>query len=218
MTAQGELLEGTSRDKTLSQWFTPPTLAADVVEWAGVAHGVVPAGWNPNDKRPIRVLEPSSGNGALVRPLVAAGAEVTAIEIDLRYFGELNAYKSVRTVRDDFLALQVHSLGTFDLVVMNSPFERTKRCKLGQDVAFILHALEFAPRVVCIVRSAIQHGQRRKEALWKHVRMTRKVDLCERPEFGTGDGPGAQSDFIVAELVKRTNMQREPDLVQVERW
>ena len=78
--SQLELIEGTNRDAGLSQWFTPPKLAARVVEWAGVP--ISPF-------KEWRVLEPSAGNGALVRPLLAAGAEVYAVEVDDRYFGDL---------------------------------------------------------------------------------------------------------------------------------
>lgn len=192
MSAQTELIGGTERDLGKSQWFTPPELAAKVVEWADpdyCLHG-----------HKMRVLEPSAGNGALVRPLVAAGAYVMACEIDGRYAPELEALPIDR-VWGDFLSFEVFELNTFDLCVMNPPYES------GQDVQFIMHALKFAPRVVGIFRSALLHGQERKAKLWSQVRPTRIAFLAERPKFG--EGGGARSDFIVCELQRAPQVPAE---------
>jgi len=209
---QTEMLPGTNRDKEASQWFTPPELAERVVEWARVAKAV------QGIPRPIRVLEPSAGNGALVRPLVAAGACVEAVEADLRYVSDLANVLGLgeRAHRMhcpcDFLKQRPDP--RFDLVVTNPPYEH------GQDVAFILHALKFAPRVVGIFRSALLHGKERKHALWQHVRLTRIAFLSERPKFGKGDkADSARSDFIVAELVERERWRAgEIERVAMEWW
>jgi len=183
---QIELIPGTNRDVSKSQWFSPPELAQRVVEWAFEGRAMERLG--------ARVLEPSAGNGALVRPLVAAGADVYAVEIDMRYADELRALECVAWVGDDFLEYQLGEWPEFDLCVMNPPYEN------GLDVAFILHALKFAPRVVGIFRSQILHGKARKRELWTKVRPTRIAFLTERPDFG-GDH-GAMTDFVVLELVK----------------
>jgi len=188
---QIELIPGTNRDVSKSQWFSPPELAQRVVEWAGVR-----AQAEVDMYRPMRVLEPSAGNGALVRPLVAAGAEVCAIELDERYSSDLRcALGSWNPLfcPSDFLSWGAGIAFGYDLVVMNPPYED------GLDVTFILHALKFAPRVVGIFRSQILHGKARKRELWTKVRPTRIAFLSERPDFG-GDY-GAMSDFVVLELV-----------------
>lgn len=190
--SQMELIEGTNRDVSLSQWFTPAALAERVVEWADI-DTCYPAGHEP---RAMRVLEPSAGNGALVRPLVAAGAEVYAIELDNRYSRELHDAGAHAIWWDNFLEFKPHEPDTasraFDLCVMNPPYEN------GLDVAFILHALKFAPCVVGVFRSQILHGVERKEQLWKEVRPTR-VAFCSRRPF-----KGAETDYVVLELVERS--------------
>lgn len=205
---QEELIAGTNRDLSLSQWLTPPELAQRVVEWAGPP--ISPF-------KEWRVLEPSAGNGALVRPLLAAGAQVCAVELDTRYFDalvELNP--SGRVIAGNFLKLEpddAMQLGRFDLVVTNPPYEE------GQDVQFILHALKFAPRVVGIFRSALLHGATRKRELWSQVRPTRLAFLSERPKFGEGNG--ARSDFMVAELVSLRYPELHaggPHPITVEVW
>lgn len=200
MNAQIELIEGTTRDHSRSQFFSPPKLAEKLVRWSNVCTRLL-------NGQPVRVLEPSAGNGAIVRPLLAAGAEVTAVELDVRYFPELNAFTSVRTVRDDFLAMQVHSIGTYDLACGNFPFHA--------DLAgeFTLHALEFAPRVVAIYPANFFYSETR-EKLWTQVRPTRIAHIAKRP------WPGA-TDYVALELVRRDEFCAGPavgDRATVEWW
>lgn len=202
MNGQLEMIQGTNRDTSLSQWFTPPALAAKVVEWALAGSITVPG----HGAKGMRVLEPSAGNGALVLPLVAAGAEVTAVEIDDRYLGDLRALHGLHTVIvADFLQTEPPSRG-FDLCVMNPPYED------GQDVAFILHALKFAPRVVGIFTDRILFGVERKEGLWSQVRPTRIAFQSRRPF------KGAQTDYVVAELIERIWDDPKPDACKLEWW
>lgn len=180
------------RDHDLSQWFTPPELAQRVVAWAGVDRV-------ENEYAP-RVLEPSAGNGALVRPLVDAGAWVTAVELDPRYVGVLA--KLLNKCEEHAVLCPKNFLEfeplPYDLCVMNCPYED------GLDVAFIRHALAFAPRVVGIFRSAIVHGEERYDTLWRRVDIVRGKWLRWRPQFGKGEkSDGARSDFCVLELRER---------------
>jgi predicted RNA methylase len=192
-------MENEARNHDLSQWFTPRDLAKRVVEWA--IEPRVSARDYDGHGRALRVLEPSAGNGALVRPLVAAGAFVTAIEVDERYLVELRTIAQPLDLwvrRWDFLHVKPEDIGSNDLCVMNPPYED------GLDVAFVLHALKFAPRVVGVFRSAIVHGDERYETLWRWVDITRGKWLRKRPQFGTGPkADGARSDFCVLDLVAR---------------
>jgi predicted RNA methylase len=205
VNAQIELIEGTNRNHELSQFFTPPKLAAKLVEWAGIA--------DPNRgpySQPYRVLEPSAGNGAIVRPLLAAGAEVTAVEVDDRYMYELvrcNEHRPYDVRRWDFLALSP-GIGNFDLVCGNFPFH------LDLDGAFTLHALKFAPRVCAIYPANFFYSETR-EALWRQVRPTRVAHIAKRP------WPGA-TDYVALELRQSSAYERSypqwAPPVKVEWW
>jgi predicted RNA methylase len=212
MNAQIELIEGTNRDLSLSQFFTPPELAAKVVEWAGIA--------DPNRgpyKQPYRVLEPSAGNGALVRPVVAAGAIVHAFEIDERYKADLGretgSWGWVHI--HNFLECDPVDEIKFDLCVMNPPYED------GKDVAFILHALKFAPRVVGIFRADLWYGVERYDELWSQVRPTRVLNLKRRWFKNPQTGKGGETNYVCLELVKRGVLDKastRPDQVSMEWW
>lgn len=194
---QVDLLEGTTRDVGKSQYFTPPKLAERVVEWAGVSlHAKLGSDIvGQQGRAPYRVLEPSAGNGALVRPLVAAEAIVHAFEIDARYqtdlWRETGSWGWVHI--ENFLeCVPVDGLG-FDLCVMNPPYHDRL------EERFILHALEFAPRVVGIFRADLFYSVGRGAKLWTQVRPTRAAFCWRRP------WKGAETDYVVLELVKRNS-------------
>lgn len=208
---QLELIEGTTRDAALSQFFTPPKLARKLVQWAGIAPAVYQGFEVPEPvrgSRPMRVLEPSAGNGAIVRELVAAGAEVTAIEIDERYHIELNdALKAdAAWCGESFLDYHPHDSRmrpAFDLVCGNFPFH------LDLTGAFTLHALEFAPRVCAIYPGNVFYSEQRAE-FWKLVRPTRIAYMSKRA------WPGA-TDYVALDLQRRMH-PRDDTPVRVEWW
>lgn len=197
---QVELIEGTTRDHSLSQFFTPPKLAAKLVEWADVKP-FLPG------PRIMRVLEPSAGNGAIVRELAAAGAHVEAVEIDPRYYGDLTALKIPCVWGEDFLKMELELWirDQFDLVCGNFPFH------LDLDGAFTLHALKFAPRVCAIYPANVFYSGRRGAKLWKHVRPTRAAFMSERAWEGA-------TDYVALELVKRRTALDALEPVAVEWW
>jgi methylase of polypeptide subunit release factors len=74
-----------------------------------------------------RVLEPSSGTGAILREIKKTGATVTAIEIN-RDLAEATGARCA-----DFL--ECADLGRFDRAVMNPPF-----APVGADIDHVQHA------------------------------------------------------------------------------
>lgn len=134
---------------------TPADVAARVVALAGPMDG-------------DRILEPSAGDGALIRALREHGAtgHVVAVEQNATLSGLLHRYEQheipapgVEVVTGDFLGFDpAQSLGRFDLVLMNPPFSG------GADVRHIRHALRFLKpggRLVAICAD----GPRQRDAL-----------------------------------------------------
>ena len=190
-----------STDASLGQLFTPLKLAARIVEWAGVHHG-------------MRVVEPSCGTGRFVAPLADAGAEVFAVDIDPRMV-EVTARISTRApvVTGNFLGMEVPPPDRFDLAIGNPPWD---------DGAYAVHVeqwLRWAPRAVALLPLACLASRDRYERLWSRHRLTRMVSFGRRPGFG-GEYATGDRDVGVFELVRRLR-PREPgevDLVAVEWW
>jgi protein-L-isoaspartate O-methyltransferase len=106
---------------------TPADVARRVVELADVQPG-------------HRVLEPSAGTGRIVDVLSAIECCAVAVEINHNIVTCLRPkyrpeFLTVHTA--DFLDLTPDTLGTFDRIVMNPPFER------GADIRHIEHARQF---------------------------------------------------------------------------
>jgi len=67
-----------------------------------------------------RVLEPSAGTGDIVRPLMALGYRVDAIEIDPGRVSALRHHRGLTVYAGNFLQMPARS--EYDAVVMNPPF------------------------------------------------------------------------------------------------
>lgn len=147
-------IEKALTDKTVRQaFYTPPNIATRVAILANV-----------NGKT---VLEPSAGNGALVKEAVAAGAiRIQAIELEVTCQAELIAavrradiggdHGQPTPIVGDFLKESAAGYPKFERVVMNPPFTDRADGKRGLnlDVKHVRHALDFlAPggRLVAIM-------------------------------------------------------------------
>lgn len=166
----------------LSQWFTPEPLARRLVQWAGVGTG-------------MRVLEPSAGSGAIVRELAERQpASIVAVEIDAALTCGLRARfghpDPVQVVHGDFLRIAPLPV---DVAVMNPPYEG------GQDLAFVTRALEWAPRVVALLRLAFLAGSKRYRELWQCNTLSRLEILRSRPRF-SGSSGSPKSDFAAFDI------------------
>lgn len=125
---------------------TPPDLAARVVELAEIEPGMT-------------VLEPSAGTGNLVRAAQAAGGHVQAVEINWALCSALAALESdsLAVMCSDFLECG-ETLGRFDRIVMNPPFEN------AADIKHVEHARTFLKPGGRLV-SIVANGPRQREKL-----------------------------------------------------
>lgn len=124
-----------SKKQDLQAFYTSAEIAELVVD--GLPQ------WTPEAMRKLRVLEPSAGHGALLKPLLAAGVwstNVTCYDIDEEAVAVLNGLGFRAQARDFLEVLDPALVCVFDAVVMNPPFTK------GQAVAHVTHALRF-PRI-----------------------------------------------------------------------
>ena len=128
------------------------------------------------------VLEPSAGDGSLVRAVLDAGAlpaDVVAIEIQPSKADILDSLSISSVLRKDFLHVTKEQLGEFDIVIMNPPFSK------GRDCDHVLHAMEFVKpggKLIAIMSAGVEYrSDKRTKALRKKV--------SEWKTIGYGDDP-----------------------------
>lgn len=136
---EGAIESGSYAKPSDMGWFpTPPDLARRVVELAGVSLGML-------------VLEPSAGEGAIVREIERADGVAFWCELDPARAGKLSG---VQVLIGDFLGLLPEP--TYCRVVMNPPF--AKRA----DIHHVLHARKFLKpggRLVSIMSAGVAFRQ-----------------------------------------------------------
>jgi len=106
----------------------------------------------------MEVLEPSAGHGALIKPALALGAKVTAVEIAKANQAVLEGIEGIELIKADFLEMEPGKL--FDRIIMNPPFGRQ------MDIKHVNHALKFLKPggiLVAIMASSV---------LWRDNRLT----------------------------------------------
>lgn len=178
MTAAQQLdLLRPALDAELGQWFTPAWLARRMVEWADILPGQ-------------RVLEPSAGSGSLVRPLIDAGAIVTAVDVDPRWCAYLREqFPTIEVIEADFLTW--NPTARFDLAVMNPDLDD------GMGTVHLAHALTIVPHAVSLLRAHDLCGQERYRFWTEKARLDGEARCSKRPIFGGG---GGSTEFICVDV------------------
>jgi adenine-specific DNA-methyltransferase len=180
--------------KALGAFYTPQTIAEMLAEWAIRA---------PDDS----ILEPSAGEGALLRAAIDASArkfgpdsdlKIVACDIDPRATSSirqwLNGKHDIRT--GDFLALDPTSVGLSRLVLANPPFTRNHALPAdyrralrsrfevegaaGIWVHFLAHACTFLARggrLAAVIPAAATFTQYGRQALTRLCRNFTSVEL-----------------------------------------
>lgn len=181
----------TEKEKGLDFFPTPRDLARELVALAGAKKGQT-------------VLEPSAGIGNIAVAAMAAGGEVTAVEIDpdralvledalkiLRSgtYGTPTGLPSFSVRVGNFLDMDsATSLLKFDAVVMNPPFSKR------QDLAHVRHAYRFvAPGgvLVAVMSAGVKFRQDRLATEFRALVESEGGEITDLPdesfrESGTG--------------------------------
>ena len=184
----GLILEtGVSADKKkdMQAFYTPSELACDVVQKARVSG--------------MSVLEPSAGQGALMKECFAQGAtEVHAIEIDPANEKELSLYAPACVEIGDFLGMHPTSVGFFDRVVMNPPFTK------DQDIKHVTHAMKFLKpggRLVAVMSPGWVNSTRRAHQAFHEMVEFHDGEIEEMPA-GAFKESGTNIRTVIVTMIK----------------
>lgn len=184
MTQLSIVEAGPQQAPALSQWFTPPEIAREMVRMAAQFLRMRPD---------TRIIEPSAGRGNLVRAVleVAPLAHVDALDIDPRWGAELSSLgPNVTGETVDYLERPAPSR-RYHLAITNPPFDG------GAEADHLAKLLDECERVIALLPTRSLHGAHRFERVWSRFRgewwLREQVHLVRRPKFG----PGGGSDEIV---------------------
>lgn len=173
---------------SLDQYFTGEETAKRLVAWANLSRG-------------DRVLEPSAGDGGIVRHL-PLNVRATALELDPALAARLRELKHpcLEVEEGDFL--EWGDGRTFDAAVMNPPYSSVENA----DALHVMRAARLCQRVVALVRTNFLHGVKRYNALHRWTEIYRMAVCARRPPFYGPDDAGhtARHDYMAVELGLRT--------------
>ncbi len=197
-----EAFEFTQAGKDLDQYFTSAALAKKLVSWAELSRGQ-------------RVLEPSAGDGALVRAM-PLNVRITAYDIDPEMTARLCLieHPTLDVRQGDFT--KVSLVQPYDVAIMNPPYGE------GADGIHVNHALKLATRVIALVRANFEFGTGRFQNTLRWAQITRRAILVRRPPFRgpANAGHGPRHEYVALELVRRVDRLEDPspDRVDTEFW
>lgn len=188
-------LKGPTFDALCSAWFTPQPLANKLASWAlaGCPHEV---------RHELRVLEPSAGEGAIARALIAAGvleSHLTLIELDPNRAARLLMQFPRATIwqGDMFELLLRYPKETWDLVVGNPPYDN------GLDTIHMGALIRRVPNVVALLPLPFIASRERYETVWTQAFLHRMAVCVQRPKHivtGGESGMTGKRDSVVFDI------------------
>ncbi|MFZ3482185.1 DUF4942 domain-containing protein [Sphingomonas sp. 3-13AW] len=171
-------------------WFpTPEKVAHRIISNAKMNCAPAREGYVPPH---YRVLEPSAGEGAIVKALREAmersGASYDLDMVELHH-GRVQTLRDMRfgkVIHDDFL--EMHPDPIYDRILMNPPFDR------GLDVDHVVHAVKFlAPGglIVAVMAAGVEYRKDRKTDAFRKLVERMDGEIIDLPvgsfeESGTG--------------------------------
>lgn len=165
------------KKKTFQAFYTPAAVADRLVILAA-ENGAFDT--DASETKAIRILEPSAGEGAIIKALRRKGDFwITAVEIDATNGAKLQDSWADTIYTEDFLKLNgALWFRRFDAVLMNPPFSN------GQDIAHVTHAWQFVRPgglLAAIISPAFQTRQDKAHEAFRELHRKYVVDGEEVP-------------------------------------
>ena len=137
-----------------------------------------------------QVLEPSAGNGNIVRAIHKMYPEksITAIEIRSEEYESI-VRCSNKVIIDDFLTM--NNNGKFDIIIGNPPYSKAQ-----EFIEKSLNLLSYSGILIFLLRTSFLESVKRHE-FWQNHPLAGLYTLSKRPSFtGTGTDSASYSWFI----------------------
>jgi hypothetical protein len=223
-TGKRELTPAEKKQRALGQWYSGPWLARRLWCWAPInaqGYGVMMhRGQVVRVARPISVIEPTVGLGALLVPPLEMALDlerVCAVDIDPKNtkvvhhrFAKHLPRLTVHT--GDFLKMTPSQLGKgFDFAPVNFPFENNAHIDCTE------HAFSFTRVVTGIYPADVSYSEKRG-SFWDWHDIVREARLVKRPKFGGRFTP--MTNFVVLDLRRRQHRRKDGEATpaMIEWW
>ncbi len=139
----------------------------------------------------MRVLEPSCGEGAIVKAVLAADGDVDGFEVQPAKAERVRTDFGVSVVEADFLSMPPTAV--YDRVVMNPPFQKQA------DIKHVMHALGFlktAGRLVSVMGAGVTFRVDRRAVAFRDLLSKRGGTIEALPE-GSFKSSGTMVNTVV---------------------
>jgi protein-L-isoaspartate O-methyltransferase len=174
----------TNEQKAFGAFFTPPELAAEMVDMAEIESG-------------MRILEPSAGNAYNVEPLKVVTLDtIDVCEINPQFAQRLAQMLRVQLVAEDFLGYQPGPV--YERIVANPPFND------GLDIVHVNHMLDCL-RPGGVLVTVMSNGftfRQNKATQALHERLARECGVLDCRDLPEGSfkeaGTGVKTILLTA--------------------
>jgi tRNA1(Val) A37 N6-methylase TrmN6 len=207
-----------SKEEKLQEFFTNALLAKEILDKSSIK--------NRNDK--ITILEPTAGDGALIRPILELGKDAT---IDMVELNRLNRERLKELVNGQpalFLEKQPNFLKyekstRYDYIFMNPPFhlKRTENAGLLKDTwdfDFVKRAFAFLKVGGELIAITSQHYKSEESMVnWYENKHNKNVEIIvkKKEKFVSSTGKKAQLDICIIKITK-TKTNEDSDILNIE--
>jgi tRNA1(Val) A37 N6-methylase TrmN6 len=209
---------GRSKEEKLQEFFTNHLLAKSIIDKSSITTN--------NNK--IAVLEPTTGDGALIRPILELKKDAT---IDMVEINRLNRERLKTEFKDQpalFLQVEPNFLKyekstRYDYIFMNPPFHLRKNENAGLlkdvwDFDFVKRAFAFLKVGGELIAITSQHYKSEVEMVdWYDDTENKKVviEIKNKEKFTSSTGKKANLNIAVIKIIK-TGTEEDNDIFNIE--
>lgn len=171
--------------KTFQFFPTPDTLARQLAISAGI-------------ERHHTVLEPSAGDGAILKHLANMSGKVSVVELNPEHIPVLLEF-GVDVTEGDFLDFDKTTLGMFDRIVANPPFTK------NQDIQHVKHMYDLlndGGRMVTVMSQSWLTGSQKMQQEFREW-VFKKPHSLNKLEAGVFSGSGTKVASVILIIDKR---------------
>jgi tRNA1(Val) A37 N6-methylase TrmN6 len=212
------LKTGRSKEEKLQEFYTNLTLAKSIIDKSSITTN--------NNK--IAVLEPSAGDGALIRPILELKKDATIDMVELNRLNrdrlkELSKGQPALFLQDQPNFLKYQKSTRYDYIFMNPPFHLRKNENAGllketYDFDFVKRAFAFLKVGGELIAITSQHYKSEVEMVDWYDNTENKNVIIGKPEkhkFESSTKKKATINIVVIKIIK-TGTKEDDDILNIE--